>query len=102
MVALTILGMNAGLGFRTTPASPDMNCKHAECTENAWILLTHFAEAKANSSAVLNDNIGYFDVKNDMERASSTNPKSHEGGYGDLGIRNKKTNISVDVNLLTM
>ncbi len=24
------------------------------------------------------------------------------GGYGDLGIRNKQTNISVDVNLLTM
>ncbi len=24
------------------------------------------------------------------------------GGYGDLGIRKKQTNISIDVNLLTM
>ncbi len=28
--------------------------------------------------------------------------RTGSGGYGDLGIRNKKTNISVDVNLLTM
>lgn len=83
MIALTILGMNAGLGFRTTPASPDMNCKHAECTENVWISLTHFAKAKANSSAILNDNILKSTLSSgsnrDMERASSTNPKSHEG-----------------------
>ncbi len=28
--------------------------------------------------------------------------RTGSGGYGDLGIGNKKTNISVDVNLLTM
>ncbi len=28
--------------------------------------------------------------------------RTGSGGYGDLGIKNKKTNISVDVNLLTM
>ncbi len=28
--------------------------------------------------------------------------RTGSGGYGDLGIRKKKTNISVDVNLLTM
>ncbi len=28
--------------------------------------------------------------------------RTGSGGYGDLGIRKKKTNINVDVNLLTM
>ncbi len=28
--------------------------------------------------------------------------KTGSGGYGDLGIRKERTNISVDVNLLTM
>ncbi len=28
--------------------------------------------------------------------------RTGSGGYGDLGIRKKQTNISVDVNLLTM
>ncbi len=28
--------------------------------------------------------------------------RTETGGYGDLGIGNKKTNISVDVNLLTI
>ncbi len=28
--------------------------------------------------------------------------RTGSGGYGDLGIRKKKTNISVDVNLLTI
>ncbi len=28
--------------------------------------------------------------------------RTGSGGYGDLGIRKKKTNISVDANLLTM
>ncbi len=85
-MALSILGMNAGLGLRKTPASPDMNCKHAECTENAWISLTRFAEAKANRSAVLNYSILKSTLSSgsngDMERASSTNPKSHEGESG--------------------
>ncbi len=78
--------MNAGLGFRQTPESPDMNCKHAECTDNAWISLTRFAEAKANSSAVLNDSILTSTLSSgsngDMESASSTNPRSHEGESG--------------------
>ncbi len=28
--------------------------------------------------------------------------KAGLGGYGDLGIRKKKTNISIDVNIFTM
>ncbi len=28
--------------------------------------------------------------------------RTGSGGYGDLGIRKKKTNIRIDVNLLTM
>ncbi len=28
--------------------------------------------------------------------------RTGSGGYGDLGIRKKQTNISIDVNLLTM
>ncbi len=62
-----------------------MNCKHAECTENVWILLILFPNAKANNSAILNDNILKSTISNgsngDMER-SSTNPKSHEGESG--------------------
>ncbi len=57
------------------------------CRRCLWVLIHHLIWLRTGSGDC-SDHLGWI--------------RTGSGGYGDLGIREKQTNVSVDVNLLTM